>query len=364
MIDPIDNRSDSGTAASSPTPIDLASGPEGRSSAAAGIEAVTPTIVVGVGGDASPGDADRLVEVGAGEFFVGFVPPRWSDRFGFELSPNRRYRASNQFVDIDRLHDFVGRAGSLGAHVALTMNEHYYTDAMWAAALDITEEALSAGIGAIIVASPGACIALRERFPDVDLHVSGEAAVANVAALDLFAGLGASRIVFAREITGPALRILAPLARERGMEVETFIMGEPCVYDGARCFADHGYGSRKDFCNSHLVKELRVQRRDRFRADPTVPHEAIELRPVPVHALGKCGLCAVPAFASAGVTHLKVPGRSTDAVDGVLLVTKAIAAYMRDGIDSVSQMPGILDLPDLCHSGDFCYFPEFPRGTE
>ncbi|MGM0578098.1 MAG: peptidase U32 family protein [Myxococcota bacterium] len=305
-----------------------------------------------------PGTADRdyiasLVNAGAGEFFVGYVPPSWSNRFGYEVSPNRRYRAEEQLGSRAVLERLVGQAHEFGVPVTLTVNEHTYTGEMWAATKDLVEEALECGVDGLIVASPAACASLRKRFPSCTIHVSGEAGVVNAAGLRFFADLGVKRMIFGREIGLPVLGRLGPAARKLGMEVEAFAMGEPCVYDGARCFACHGYGAEKDYCNEHLRKD--IKHRDK-RPGPVLP----PVLPPKLGAtedtfvLGKCGLCAVSTLRSMGVTHLKVPGRSSAALRGVELLAEVCD---KPGM-SLPEIQAMLGKPALCQSRRFCYYPE------
>lgn len=46
---------------------------------------------------------DSLVASGAGEFFTGYNPTYWSDKFGFEVSPNGRFAEHEQITDFETL---------------------------------------------------------------------------------------------------------------------------------------------------------------------------------------------------------------------------------------------------------------------
>ena len=198
-----------------------------------------PTIVVGLHGQTEPEYAHALAEAGAGEFFLGYVPEPWWKRWGFEVSPNRRYRQNQQFIERTRLEAVLKQATRDGIPVSLTFNEHFITQDMWDAALPFLKDAVKLGVSAIIVADPGVLLPLRSEFPGLGLHVSGDAGVTNPRAVEWLHGLGATRVIFPRELAyGDMLPILddAP----EGLEFEAFVMGEPCVYDGARCFTAHG----------------------------------------------------------------------------------------------------------------------------
>ena len=47
------------------------------------------------------------VEQGAKEFFCGYNPPYWHNKFGFEVSPNGRFAEHEQITDFESLKEIV-----------------------------------------------------------------------------------------------------------------------------------------------------------------------------------------------------------------------------------------------------------------
>jgi len=45
----------------------------------------------------------ELIDGGASEFFTGYNPPYWYERFGFEVSPNGRFSEHEQITDLETL---------------------------------------------------------------------------------------------------------------------------------------------------------------------------------------------------------------------------------------------------------------------
>jgi len=60
-------------------------------------------ILLGVDDADTPADIDAYVRAGAQEFYAGIVPPAWYERYGWEVSPNRRQSPAAQF----RVPDFA-----------------------------------------------------------------------------------------------------------------------------------------------------------------------------------------------------------------------------------------------------------------
>ncbi len=312
-------------------------------------------IVVGLPASAEPEDVHQLAQAGAQEFFVGYVPRSWALRFGQEFSPNRRYFAQAQLDSLDHLTRLVEAAEHHGASVAVTFNEHFVTPEAMALGEGLLRDAAAAGCTSIIVADPSVLAPLTSLFPDLSFHLSGDAGVANrFAAEDAFLA-GANRVILPRELSLPDLEQVVGRTAGLGREFEAFVMGEPCVFDGARCFTEHGYSFGCDFCNFHQKKTLHSRTgKVRRTLDPPQATLLDSQTNREAWGLGKCGLCALPRLARAGVTHVKVPGRASQALPAVRLVRRMLD---RDAPDRDAGQE-LLAAPELCASGAFCYYPE------
>ncbi len=349
-------------------------------------------VVVGLPGSSDGAYVEALKSAGADEFFLGYVPASWHRRLGFEVSPNRRYRRGQQVTDAGRLAELCAAAAP--CPVSVTFNEHFLTSRSWLGedvpqdgadsgagtispgpARILFEEALAAGVRAAIVASPAVAGLLSKEYPQLSIHMSGDGGAYNAAACRMLGELGVRRVIFPRELPFGDLAATASIVAGTGMELEAFVMGEPCVYDGARCFTEHGYGFSCDFCNHHSVRHITERGREGATALPSagpgearMPGEADALR------LGKCGLCALPYLSCAGVTHVKVPGRASVALPAVRMVRAVLALMGRGekvGDVGESSIVGVqraartlLGAPRLCREGRFCYFPELVNAKE
>jgi pullulanase/glycogen debranching enzyme len=58
-----------------------------------------------------------LVASGAGEFFTGYNPPYWYEKFGFEVSPNGRFAEHEQITEIETLKQVVEEVHSHGIEI-------------------------------------------------------------------------------------------------------------------------------------------------------------------------------------------------------------------------------------------------------
>ena len=105
--------------------------------------------------------------------------------------------------------------------------------------LQTARDALDRGVDGAIVSDLGAICLLREKLPQLPIHVSTQANVMNSYSAKEFIRLGASRIVLAREMNLDRIR---RLHRELGdeTELEAFVHGAMCMSFSGRCMlSDH-----------------------------------------------------------------------------------------------------------------------------
>lgn len=311
-------------------------------------------IVAGLPGIVEDEYVLALLEAGVDEFFVGYVPDYWYGEFGFEFSPNRRYFQGAQVTQLPALRRISRLVRGAGARLSVTFNEHFVTRRAMALGERLLQEAADAGATAIIVADPSVIPHVAERFPGLEIHVSGDAGLYNAAACELAFSLGASRVILPRELGFTAMAAILDRCRGKERQFEAFVMGEPCVHDGARCFTEHGYDFGCDFCNYHRVKMVRE--RDEKMEIPLEPPQAPLLDDEnnrEAWTLGKCGLCAIPHLKRAGITHLKLPGRASSATRAAALLRTMLTADSEP-----SKARRLFGAPRLCESRIFCYYPE------
>ena len=120
-----------------------------------------------------------------------------------------------------------------GVRFYVTMNIFPYDDEL-DAFCEAGRAALEAGVDAAIVSDLGAVCALRERVPELPIHVSTQASTVNLSAVRHWRALGCQRVILAREMSLERIgRLCAGLPE--GMEIETFVHGASCMAWSGRC---------------------------------------------------------------------------------------------------------------------------------
>ena len=119
----------------------------------------------------------------------------------------------------------------LGKKLYVTVNA--YMDERDMTGLPAFAEQLNeTGADGALVSDLGAFAVLRKYAPSVPLHVSTQANVTNGEAAAVWADLGASRIVLARETR---VSEIPAIKRAAGVEIEVFVHGAMCIAYSGRC---------------------------------------------------------------------------------------------------------------------------------
>ena len=158
----------------------------------------------------------------------------------------------------------VAAAHDAGARFYLTLNLLPFDEDL-AGLLQAARLGMEAGVDGALVADLGAFSLLRREAPDLPLHVSTQANVMNLPGALHWAGLGARRIVLARELSLEKIRKIRQGLPD-DVELEAFVHGAMCMSYSGRCMlSDHmtGRSANRGACAQpcrwlyHLVEEKR-----------------------------------------------------------------------------------------------------------
>ncbi len=245
--------------------------------------------------------------------------------------------------DAQQLREAVALCHEAGRRFYLTMNVFPWDDEL-DDFVRAAEEARDIGVDAAIVGDLGAICLLREKVPDLPVHVSTQASACNAAAVNHYRALGCERVILAREMT---LERIAALRRNvpGDMEIETFVHGASCVAWSGRCLlsaAMTGRSGNRGECAQtcrwvyHVVEEQRPGEYMPVTEDErgTYVFSARDLNLMPL----------LPDLCAAGVSSLKIEGR----MKTEYYVAVVTAAYRR-ALDLLAQGREAFDaaLPEL-----------------
>lgn len=192
-----------------------------------------------------------------------------------------------------------------GVKAYVTINTLLY-DQEIGGALRLASRAYSLGADAFIVQDLGLASALRQLFPDIELHGSTQMTVHNPQGCLVLSELGFSRVILARELGLSDIQAI----REAGAQIdlEVFVHGALCFCYSGQCLMSSMVGGRsgnRGRCAQPCRLEYRL-----VRLDSRKPAAGIRLNEG--HLLSPSDLCLIehiPDLARAGVAALKIEGR-------------------------------------------------------
>jgi putative protease len=158
------------------------------------------------------------------------------------------------------------------------------------------------GVDAVIVQDLGVARLARLHFPGLRLHASTQSAVHSVEGARALRELGFVRVVLAREVS---LAEVGAIARESGLEVETFVHGALCYsYSGLCVFSSHATGrsGNRGRCASCCREAFRGDRDETFAfsmKDLALGRRISELRATGARALKIEGRLKGPLYVAA-----------------------------------------------------------------
>jgi len=273
-------------------------------------------IVAGLG---SIDEYETFVKAGADEFFCGYVPFSWAEKYGVIHPLNRRevlfYNV--QIGSMSELQILKKMVDYYGKPVKLTFNSIYYTGEQYPVIAEIITQCMAAGFENFIIADPALMLYLRQQKINCGIHLSGETAEVNRGMLEQMLPFGIRRVIFHRK---NSLEDMQSCIKEAGFphEYEAFILNELCHFSGAFCNSLH-CDELTHLCrvpyelgNLHKKEETDAAQKDVAETDRIQGKEG---KGLPLDEDGYltgstgCGLCALYRMKQVGITHLKLVGR-------------------------------------------------------
>ena len=273
-------------------------------------------IVAGLG---SIDEYETFVKAGADEFFCGYVPFSWAEKYGVIHPLNRRevLLYNVQIGSMSELQILKKMVDYYGKPVELTFNSIYYTGEQYPVIAEIITQCMAAGFENFIIADPALMLYLRQQKINCGIHLSGETAEVNRGMLEQMLPFGIRRVIFHRK---NSLEDMQSCIKEADFphEYEAFILNELCHFSGAFCNSLH-CDELTHLCrvpyelgNLHKKEETDAAQKDVAETDRIQGKEG---KGLPLGEDGYltgstgCGLCALYRMKQVGITHLKLVGR-------------------------------------------------------
>nr|WP_300287884.1 tRNA 5-hydroxyuridine modification protein YegQ [Nitrosomonas sp.] len=156
--------------------------------------------------------------------------------------PRYSLRARNNDFTLPQLQTGIAEAHQLGKKFFVASNLMPHNSKVKTYLRDM-EPVIELQPDALIMADPGLIMLVREKWPDVPIHLSVQANTVNYAAVRFWQSIGLTRVILSRELSLEEIeeiRILCP-----DMELEVFVHGALCIAYSGRCLLS-GYFNHRD----------------------------------------------------------------------------------------------------------------------
>ena len=188
----------------------------------------------------------RFSEAGADEFFCGYVPYSWTQKYGTMMPLNRReVLCSNvQLGAFSELEILASMIRDYHRPVHLTFNSLFYLPEQYSEIAKIMKACMCLGFQSYIIADPALILYLREHNIDCEIHLSGETGEVNSRMVDFFQQFSLKRVIFHRKNSFDDMKAVIDAEKSHGglraeTDFEAFILNEMCQFTGAFCNSFH-----------------------------------------------------------------------------------------------------------------------------
>ncbi|MFW5452418.1 tRNA 5-hydroxyuridine modification protein YegQ [Thioalkalivibrio sulfidiphilus] len=149
---------------------------------------------------------------------------------------------NNDFSRLEQLAKGIKATHAAGRRFFLATNVLPHNNKVRSFLADI-EAVVELGPDALIMADPGLIMLVRERWPEMPVHLSVQANTMNYASVKFWQQLGLTRIILSRELSLDQVEEIRQECPD--MELEVFVHGALCIAYSGRCLLS-GYFNHRD----------------------------------------------------------------------------------------------------------------------
>lgn len=245
---------------------------------------------------------------------------------------NFSLRAKAKNFSKEQMQEGINFAHNHGVKVYVTCNIFAHNEDFESMS-EYFKELEDVGVDAILVADPGVFALVKSTVPNIDIHISTQANNTNYHTALFWKGLGASRIVMARELSLKEIKEISDNIPE-DLEIEAFVHGAMCISYSGRCLLSNylsGRDANKGAC-SHPCR-WQYYLTEKTRPNEYMPIVEDERGTFIFNSKDLCMIEHIPDIVESGIMSLKIEGRiKTAYYVGVVIriYREAIDDYLKD----------------------------------
>lgn len=156
--------------------------------------------------------------------------------------PRYSLRVRNNDFSLENLGNGINEAHRLGKKLFVASNILPHNAKVKTYMADM-EPVIELKPDALIMADPGLIMMVRERWPEMPIHLSVQANTVNYAAVQFWKSMGVERVILSRELSLDEIEDIRQRCPD--MELEVFVHGALCIAYSGRCLLS-GYFNHRD----------------------------------------------------------------------------------------------------------------------
>jgi putative protease len=193
--------------------------------------------------------------------------------------PRYSLRVRNNDFQIENLEKGILRAHQLGKKFYVASNIAPHNNKIDSYMRDI-EPVIAMKPDALIMSDPGLIMMVKDKWPDVPIHLSVQSNVVNYAAVKFWYRQGIERVILSRELSLNEIEEIRMQCPE--MELEVFVHGALCIAYSGRCLLS-GYMNHRDpnqgSCTNACRWKYQTHEAKETDTGNIIPTGAIEFNP-------------------------------------------------------------------------------------
>ncbi|MCU7937515.1 MAG: tRNA 5-hydroxyuridine modification protein YegQ [Candidatus Thiodiazotropha sp. (ex Dulcina madagascariensis)] len=173
-----------------------------------------------------------------------------SARYAFAYGADAVYAGLPRYSLRVRNNDFLQENLAIGIAEAHARHRRFYLacnlmphNAKLKTFIKDLQPVIEMGPDALIMSDPGLILMVRERWPEMPIHLSVQANTVNAEAVRFWQRQGVSRVILSRELSLEEVEEIRQACPE--MELELFVHGALCIAYSGRCLLS-GYFNHRD----------------------------------------------------------------------------------------------------------------------
>lgn len=259
----------------------------------------------------------------------------------------------NEFFDIDLVKEAVDYVHSKGKKIYLTCNIYAHNNKI-DGFLDAMGQMVELKPDAFIMTDPGLIAQTKEKFGDVDIHLSTQANNTNWAQVKFWKDYGVTRVILARELKVKEIREIHEKVPD--IELEAFVHGSICMAYSGRCllsnylsYRDANQGTCSHSCRwgfdvhgneaegddvqtSYVPLKGEFFLEEKERPGQMMPIDEDEYGTYIMNSKDLCAIDYIKELTDAGVISFKVEGRNKTEY-----YASIVARAYRKGLDLLEE---------------------------